>query len=140
MRDYWKHRIIYYLKSPFPRSEGFSAYRFPGVAVHLPVWGIILLVGYYLCWDEAWLRPLLIIYLISGCYLGRDIAILAHYGCFITPVVWIIWLGLIFLVPGISPGHFKQVTGSAYVALALFVTFLILLVTYVSFSKMTDGN
>ena len=55
-----------YFIRPFPGTQGFSAYRFPGMLVHI---------------------PLFLIFLFLGLYLGRDIAIYAHYNPLITVAV-----------------------------------------------------
>ena len=64
---------------PFPRTEGFSAYRFPGMLVHLPLFFIFLFLGLYLNLGTTWLWPFIILYIVIGLYLGRDIAVYAHY-------------------------------------------------------------
>jgi hypothetical protein len=75
-----------YFKSPFPRAAGFSPYRMPGMAVHLPIIVLFCAVGALLCHQSSWaLFPL---YLIAGVYLGRDWAIAAHYNPLITLLVW----------------------------------------------------
>ena len=73
-----------YFKRPFPSVEGFSSYRFPGIAVHLPVIGAFLLFGLLLLGNIPHLLPLLLIYLVLGVYLGRDLAILCHYAPLLT--------------------------------------------------------
>jgi hypothetical protein len=73
----------YFLK-PFPSTQGFSAYRFPGILVHLPLFLIFLFLGLYLNLGTAWLRPFIVLYIVIGLYLGRDIAIYAHYNPLIT--------------------------------------------------------
>jgi len=86
--------LIDYLRHPFPKAEGFSAYRFPGFAVHLPIALFILVLGASLTLSEPYLWPLLPVYLVAGIYLGRDLAILAHYNPLITLAVLggFIWL------------------------------------------------
>jgi hypothetical protein len=76
-----------YFARPFPGTGGFSAYRFPGVFVHIPLFFIFLYLGLYLNWGTPELRPFMILYLILGLYVGRDIAIYAHYMPLITLAV-----------------------------------------------------
>jgi hypothetical protein len=73
-----------YFIRPFPGTAGFSAYRFPGMFLHLPLFVIFLYIGLYLNFGTAWLRPFIVLYIIIGLYLGRDIAIYAHYNPLIT--------------------------------------------------------
>ena len=68
-----------YFIRPFPSTEGFSAYRFPGILVHVPLFLIFLFIGLYLNLGTPWLRPFIVLYIVIGLYLGRDIAIYAHY-------------------------------------------------------------
>ena len=86
--------LIDYLRRPFPKAEGFSAYRFPGLIVHLPIALLFLVLGASLTLAEPYLWPLLLVYLVVGLYLGRDLAILAHYNLLITLAVLggFIWL------------------------------------------------
>ena len=83
-----------YFRSPFPKAQGFSAYRMPGVLVHGPVILLFVWLGAWLCLGEPWTYALFIVYLVAGIYLGRDLAILAHYNMLITLAVLggTIWL------------------------------------------------
>jgi hypothetical protein len=76
----------YFIK-PFPSTAGFSPYRFPGMLVHLPLFLIFLYIGLYLNLGTAWLRPFIVLYIVIGLYLGRDIAIYAHYNPLIIAAV-----------------------------------------------------
>jgi hypothetical protein len=60
----------------------------PGVAVHGPMILASALVGFLLCWPHAVLRPLTIIWVLAGLYLGRDIAVLCHYNGLLTLICW----------------------------------------------------
>lgn len=60
----------------------------PGVAVHGPLIFSALFIGFFLCWPHPILRPLLIVWLLAGLYLGRDVAILCHYNPLLTLVSW----------------------------------------------------
>jgi hypothetical protein len=73
-----KHYAAYFAR-PFPRAGGFSAYRFPGVFVHIPLFFMFLYLGIYLNMETSWLKPFIILYIIIGLYAGRDIAVYAHY-------------------------------------------------------------
>lgn len=77
-----------YFRSPFPSAKGFSAYRMPGVAVHGPFFAACAAVGFFLCWPHPLLRPLLIVWVLAGLYLGRDVAILCHYNPLLTLISW----------------------------------------------------
>jgi adenylate cyclase len=80
--SYWD-----YFKTPFPKARGFSAYRMPGLVVHIPVIIFFIWLGCWLTLDDPWLYPLFLLYLAMGVYLGRDLAILAHYNILITIAV-----------------------------------------------------
>ena len=89
-----------YFARPFPRAEGFSAYRFPGVFVHIPVFFILFYLGLYLNWETPTLRPFMILYLILGLYVGRDIAIYAHY----MPLLILAVVAIIIFAPSLVKG------------------------------------
>jgi hypothetical protein len=74
----FKQYAAYFVR-PFPRTGGFSAYRFPGVFVHIPLFLFFFYLGLYLNWETRELRPFIILYLVLGLYVGRDIAVYAHY-------------------------------------------------------------
>jgi hypothetical protein len=80
--------VLSYFRSPFPSTKGFSAYRMPGVAVHGPLIFTFVFVGFFLCWPHPMLRPLLIIWVLGGLYLGRDFTILCHYSPLLTLIAW----------------------------------------------------
>ncbi len=79
--------LIDYLRHPFPSRQGFSAYRFPGLIVHVPIALFFLVLGASLTLWDPYLWPLLLVYLLAGLYLGRDLAIFAHYNLLITLAV-----------------------------------------------------
>lgn len=89
MKIWWS-----YFSRPFPGTQGFSAYRFPGIIVHLPIMVFVTVFGFILCADHIWLLPLIPVYFIIGLYVGRDLAIYSHYNMLITVAVV---AGLIFL-------------------------------------------
>ena len=80
--------ILSYFRSPFPSRDGFSAYRMPGAAVHGPLIFAFSFVGFFLCWPHPLLRPLLVVWILAGVYLGRDIAIRCHYFPLLTLIAW----------------------------------------------------
>jgi hypothetical protein len=82
--------ILNYFRSPFPSRQGFSAYRFPGPAAHLPLFFIFALTGFLLCGPGL----LLLIWLIAGLYIGRDVAVFSHYAPVLLLVIWAAMLGL----------------------------------------------
>ena len=81
-----KSYAAYFIR-PFPGTQGFSAYRFPGMLVHIPLFLVFLFLGLYLNLGTIWLRPFILLYIVIGLYLGRDIAIYAHYNPLITVAV-----------------------------------------------------
>lgn len=80
--------IFSYFRYPFPSTEGFSAYRMPGVAVHGPLFLAFTFIGFALCWPHAPLRLLFVAWVLAGLYFGRDIAIYCHYAPILTLIVW----------------------------------------------------
>ncbi|MGE5323407.1 MAG: hypothetical protein ACM3SW_11120 [Actinomycetota bacterium] len=80
--------ILAYFRVPFPSREGFSAYRSPGLAAHIPFFLLLLFLGLMLCG----LSPLLAVWAVAGLYLGRDIAILCHY----APLLFLVLLAGVF--------------------------------------------
>lgn len=79
--------VFCYFKNPFPDMGGFSPYRFPGLLVHIPVLLGFLVLGYQLNENQAWLYPAIFGYCILGLYLGRDLAVYAHYNLYILILV-----------------------------------------------------
>jgi hypothetical protein len=80
--------ILSYFRFPFPSAKGFSAYRTPGVAVHMPLILSFTAVGFFLCMPHPHLRILLPVWFLAGLYLGRDITILCHYNPLLTLLSW----------------------------------------------------
>jgi hypothetical protein len=56
--------------------------------VHAPLILAASLTGFLLCWPHAILRPLLLVWLLAGLYLGRDVTILCHYNPLLTLMAW----------------------------------------------------
>ncbi len=91
--------LLAYFRSPFPSQKGFSAYRMPGIAVHGPLFFAFLFVGIFFCLPHPPLRPLLIVWILAGLYLGRDIAIYCHYAPLLTLLSWTA-AGAVLIKPG----------------------------------------
>lgn len=72
-----------YFKHPFPNRGGFSPYRFPGLAVHIPAMSAFVTVGYQMNTGLIWFFPALAVYGVAGFYWGRDLAVHAHYNLFV---------------------------------------------------------
>jgi hypothetical protein len=109
-----------YFARPFPRTGGFSAYRFPGMFVHIPLFFIFLYLGFYLNWETPALRPFMLLYLILGIYVSRDIAIYAHY----MPLLILAVLAVLIFSPSLVKGvlmPLKASLGSAFPTFAMLV-------------------
>ncbi len=107
-----------YFIRPFPSTEGFSAYRFPGMLVHLPFLFIFLFLGLYLNLGTTWLWPFIVLYLVIGLYLGRDIAIYAHYNpLIILAVILFIIFSPALITKCLQP--LKKVLGETFPFFAL---------------------
>ncbi len=104
----------FYFHAPFPKAEGFSAYRMPGLLVHVPFLLILLVLGAWLCLGQPWLYPFLLVYAVIGIYLGRDVAILAHYSALITLAVLI---GAFLLVTSAPAWHHPASLAGAAVSI-----------------------
>ncbi|MBI5241781.1 MAG: hypothetical protein HY926_15015 [Elusimicrobia bacterium] len=112
-----KPRWTDYFRYPFPSQEGFSAYRSPGLAVHVPVLFTFLALWLLLCAGSrlaVWLLPL---YLGFGVYFGRDIAIMCHYAPPLTLLSWGAFAATVYLVPRWG----KALAGRPVLGLALAV-------------------
>jgi len=98
--------LFSYFRSPFPSREGFSAYRMPGTAVHGPLILTSALAGCFLCWPHPALRPLLLVWILAGVYIGRDITIRCHYNPLLTLLSWAAFALVLFkLAPLASFGR-----------------------------------
>ena len=112
--------VVAYLRRPFPLAKRFSAYRFPGLIVHVPVAFLFIAPGASLTLSEPYLWPLLAVYVAAGIYIGRDLALLAHRHRLITLAVVAGCVGLIA-----SPDTFRMlVSGSRnpFVSIAISLT------------------
>lgn len=118
----------HYFRSPFPRAEGFSAYRMPGIVVHLPIIFFFIWLGAGLAFGDPWLYPLFLVYLVIGVYFGRDVAILAHYIGLIT--IGVVGGAIVFINYAPSPPQLgllasASVTAAIGVVFALYVSWYI---------------
>jgi len=112
-----KNYAAYFIK-PFPSTQGFAAYRFPGMLVHLPLFFIFLFLGLYLNLVTPWLRPFIALYIVIGLYLGRDIAIYAHYNpLIILAVICMVILSPFLITSALKP--FKMTLGGTFPLFAL---------------------
>lgn len=80
--------ILWYFRRPFPSQQGFSAYRSPGLAAHLPFLIALSATGVLLCGSTVALRPLVLVWMVAGLFIGRDVAIVCHYAPFLLLVIW----------------------------------------------------
>jgi hypothetical protein len=111
------HALAYFL-SPFPSREGFSPYRFPGLLAHVPFFLAASCTGFLLCGP----KPLLLVWMLAGLYLGRDVAILCHYALVLLPVIW----AGVFVV--MAEATHLDVFGRLHPAAGIWLTILVLLV------------
>ena len=95
----WKPVLAYFAR-PFPSTQGFAAYRMPGPIFHLSVAALAFVVGLSVCipGNSLGAVPLLAVWVIAGFYLGRDLAILAHYNGLLV-LVWIAGLITVLIHP-----------------------------------------
>jgi hypothetical protein len=68
----------------------------PGGLVHWPLIFAFTFVGFFLCWPHPILRPLLIVWVLAGLYLGREVAILCHYTPLLTFICWAVAGAVLF--------------------------------------------
>lgn len=76
-----------YFSRPFPSRRGFSAYRSPGLIVHVPVWAMLTFLGMALCLPHGYLGWAILLWSLAGLYFGRDLAIYCHYIPLLTLVL-----------------------------------------------------
>jgi hypothetical protein len=129
--------LFSYFRRPFPSTKGFSAYRMPGIAVHGPLILASSLAGFLLCWPHAMLRPLLIVWVLAGLYLGRDIAVLCHYNPLLTLLAWAA-SGFVLFKPGVIANFGRShVVTAAAISSALGI---VVLVVAVAMTRERDGQ
>jgi hypothetical protein len=111
------HAVAYFLR-PFPSRQGFSAYKFPGLAAHLPFFLALSVAGLLLCGP----KPLLLVWVLAGVYLGRDVAIVCHYAPILLPAIWV----AIFVV--LAETKRLELFGRRHPAAGMVLTVVLLLV------------
>ena len=116
--------VLSYFRAPFPSAKGFSAYRMPGVVVHIPLLLASIFIGFMLCWPHPMLRPLLVVWVLAGLYLGRDLAIFCHYAPLLTLVVWIAVMTVVVKASSISRFGASHLVIPAVLSLAVAVLFI----------------
>lgn len=126
-------RYLAYFFAPFPSQEGFSAYRMPGAAVHLPVILMATVTGMMLCLPHPVLKPLLVIWIVAGVYFGRDFAILCHYAPILTLLTWALFVAFIVYAP-----RYKGF-GAAHPTLAIVLSAVLLALEIVMAWKFGEG-
>lgn len=110
--------LLDYFRVPFPSRQGFSAYRFPGLAAHVPFFIVFSLSGLLLCGAG----PLLLVWMVAGLYLGRDVAVICHY----APVLLlVIWTAMFVLV---AEARHVEMFGRRHPAVAIGLTIMVLVV------------
>lgn len=129
--------LLWYFRSPFPSTKGFSAYRMPGAAVHAPLILAFSLVGLFLCGSHALLRPLVAVWMLAGLYLGRDITILCHYSPLLTLVSWAAFAIVLFRPAPIIRFGASRIVISALLSLA--VGAVLFFVAYVTTREKDSG-
>ena len=110
--------MLDYFQVPFPSRQGFSAYRFPGLAAHIPFFVVLSLSGFLL----AGPNPLLLIWVIAGLYLGRDVAVICHYAPALLLVIWT----AMFVV--VTEARHLDLFGRRHPAITIGLTLLVLLI------------
>ena len=124
------HALAYFLR-PFPSRQGFSAYRFPGLAAHIPFFLVFSLLGLLLCGAG----PLLVVWMVAGLYLGRDVAIICHYAPVLLLLIW----AAMFVV--LSKAKHVELFGRRHPGIGIGLTLLVLLVQVtVAWSAMRDSD
>src|SRR5581483_123478 len=113
-----------YFRAPFPSAQGFSPYRFSCVMAHLPLFLASIFTGFLLCWPHPMLRPLLVVWVLAGLYLGRDFAIFCPYAPFLVLVVWAAAATLAAKAPAISKFGASHVVLPAAITLGVAVVFI----------------
>jgi hypothetical protein len=127
--------VLSYFRSPFPSTKGFSAYRMPGVAVHGPLIFSSAFVGFLLCWPHPMLRPLMIVWMLAGLYLGRDITILCHYNPLLTLLSWAAFGAVLF-----KPGPIARFGASHVVIPAILSSAIGAVLFFVAFSATREAS
>lgn len=134
-----KHFIAYF-RTPFPKAVGFSPYRFPGLLVHLPVLALFVFLAFYSWAGETVLLTFVPFYLIIGLYVGRDLAIFAHYQPLITLAMFgFCFVGVPFGLPRLLPKMqaFQASLGPRFIPLSLTISAILLIAFGLYVRKMS---
>jgi len=102
--------------------------------VHGPLILCGALAGYFLCWPHPVLRPLLLVWVLAGIYLGRDITILCHYNPLLTLLSWTAFVLVIMNPAGMA--KFGAAHAGISAALSLVLGALLFIVAF----SMTRGR
>ena len=91
-----------YFRHPFPSRKAFGAYASPGPVVHLPAMFLMIGISWLLS-NASWpvTLPTMGLAIFCAVYLGRDLAIKAHYNVLITLTVFVFLLGCLSV--GVRP-------------------------------------
>src|SRR5260370_36757119 len=115
--------VLSYFRAPFPAAKVFSAYGMPGVVVHIPLLLASIFIGFMLCWPHPMLRPLLVVWVLAGLYLGRDLAIFCHYAPLLTLMTLAAIMTVIVKALSISNFGASHVVLPAVLSLSLSIIF-----------------
>jgi hypothetical protein len=85
---------------------------------HIPFFLALSFTGLLLCG----LKPLLLLWMLAGLYLGRDVAILCHYAPVLLPAIWVAMFVLL------AEAKHVELFGRRHPAAGLVLTFVALLV------------
>jgi hypothetical protein len=118
--------LFRYFRAPFPSQKGFSAYRTPGIGVHGPLILAFSIAGFVLCWPHPVLRAFLIVWVLAGLYLGRDIAILCHYNPLLILIPWAAFAAVMFKTASIARFGAAHIFVSAALSIALGLALLLI--------------
>jgi hypothetical protein len=115
--------ILWYFHTPFPSREGFSAYRFPGLAAHAPFFIALSTMGAFLCaGGPPLVRPLVLVWILAGLFLGRDFAIFCHYAPLLVLLIWAA------MYAAFANAHRLAIFGQQHPVLAALLTSMVLIV------------
>jgi hypothetical protein len=106
----------------------------PGLAVHGPLIFTFILAGYFLCWPHLLLRPFLILWMVAGLYLGRDITILCHYNPLLTLISWAAFALVLF-----KPGSIARFGASHVIIPAILSAVIGLILFLVAFATTREA-
>ncbi len=97
----------------------------PGIAVHIPLLVAGVLAGFLLCWPHSILRPLLMVWVLAGLYLGRDLAIFCHYAPPLTLVALAAVMTVFVKAPSIAKFGASHAAIPAVLSIAVAAVFIV---------------